>query len=303
MVSGGKADCGRIRKETSESGRLWGAGKTVRRKMNGVGGKRTVDRSAEKRAKMRGHWAQGGGKKVDGWRQGGARTADGSADKRAKMRGVATQWAPEGNEWRIQTHQAYGASRADTGRPYADAIRRTHIFFLLMGAGSSARCLHGIHGPDDIRATDGDNPCIRSLQVSSKIIVDLIIRPVFQPPKGSTAGISKRNTDNQKFNSLGITGKGKIREGKITHQYCVCLFQQTFDLSSSMLREGYKNAAYIGSKAGFFDVGVGPPNLCRIRENCIASSADSFRGAPLWKGNGTLGGEPKCQVPLTISNQ
>ena len=48
------------------------------------------------------------------------------------MRGVATQWAPEGNEWRIQTHQAYGASRADTGRPDADAIRRTHIFFLLM---------------------------------------------------------------------------------------------------------------------------------------------------------------------------
>ena len=37
------------------------------------------------------HWAQGGGKEVDGWRQGGARTADGSAEKRAKMRGIATQ--------------------------------------------------------------------------------------------------------------------------------------------------------------------------------------------------------------------
>ena len=48
------------------------------------------------------------------------------------MRGVATQWAPEGNEWRIQTHQAYGASRADTGRPDADAIRRMQIPFLLM---------------------------------------------------------------------------------------------------------------------------------------------------------------------------
>ena len=81
---------------------------------------------------MGGHWAQGGGKEVDGWRQGGARIADGSAEKRAKMRGVAKQWAPEGSEWRIQTHQAYGASRADTGRPDADAIRRTHIFFLLM---------------------------------------------------------------------------------------------------------------------------------------------------------------------------
>ena len=52
--------------------------------------------------------------------------------KGAKRRGVATQWAPEGNEWRIETHQGYGASRADTGRPDADAIRRTHFFFLLM---------------------------------------------------------------------------------------------------------------------------------------------------------------------------
>ena len=132
MVVGGKADSGWIRKEKSKSERLWGAGKTVRRKMNGVGGKRTVDGSAEKRAKIEGHWAQGGGKEVDGWRQGGAQTADGSSEKRAKMWGVATQWAPEGNEWRIQTHQAYGASRADTGRPDADAIRPTHILFLLM---------------------------------------------------------------------------------------------------------------------------------------------------------------------------
>ena len=54
-----------------QSGRLWGAGKTVRRKMNGVRGKRTADGSAEKRAKMGRHWAQGGGKEVDGWRQGG----------------------------------------------------------------------------------------------------------------------------------------------------------------------------------------------------------------------------------------
>ena len=129
MVSGGKVDCGRIRKERSESGRLWGAGKTVRRKMNGVVGKGTADGSTEKRAKMGGHWAQGGRQEVDGWRQGGARTADGSAEKRAKMRGVATQCAPEGNQWSIETHQAYGATRADTGGPDADAIRQTHIFF------------------------------------------------------------------------------------------------------------------------------------------------------------------------------
>ena len=81
---------------------------------------------------MGGRWAQGGRKEVDEWRQGVARTADGSAEKRAKMRGVATQCAPEGSEWRIQTQQAYGASRADTRHPDADVIRRKHIFFSLM---------------------------------------------------------------------------------------------------------------------------------------------------------------------------
>ena len=131
-MSGGGADCGRVRKEKSKSGRLWGARKTVRKKMNGVGGERTADGSAEKRAKMGGHRVQGGGKEEDEWRQGVERTADGFSEKRAKMRCVATQWAPEGNEWRIQTHQAYGASRANAGRPDADAICRTHIFFLLM---------------------------------------------------------------------------------------------------------------------------------------------------------------------------
>ena len=72
--------------------------------MNSVGGKRTADRFPEERAKMGGHCVQGGGKEVDGWRPGGAQTADGSTEKRAKMSRVATQWAPEGNEWRIQTH-------------------------------------------------------------------------------------------------------------------------------------------------------------------------------------------------------
>ena len=91
--------------------------------MNGGGGERTADGSAEKGAKMGGHRVQGGGKKEDEWRQGRERTADGFTEKRAKMRGVATQWAPEGNEWRIQTHQAYGASQANAGRIF---------FFLLM---------------------------------------------------------------------------------------------------------------------------------------------------------------------------
>lgn len=87
---------------------------------------------------------------------------------------------------------------AETGQTQSSISGRALFDGELNGTGSSARCLHGIHGPDDIRATDGDNACIRSLQVSPKVIVDLIIRPVFQPPKGSTAGISKRNTNKPK---------------------------------------------------------------------------------------------------------
>ena len=41
----------------------------IRRQMNGVGGERTMDGSANKRGKMGGRLAQGGGKEVDGWRQ------------------------------------------------------------------------------------------------------------------------------------------------------------------------------------------------------------------------------------------
>ena len=100
--------------------------------MNGVGWKQTADISAEQRVKMGGHWAQRGGKDVDGWRQGGEWTADGCAEKTAKIRDVATQWVPWGNEWRIQTHQAYGACQVDTRHPDADAICQTHIIFLLM---------------------------------------------------------------------------------------------------------------------------------------------------------------------------
>ena len=90
-MSGERADCGQIRKERSKGGRLSGERKRVRRKMNDVGGKQTVDISAEKSVKMGTHWAQGGGKEVDGWRQGGERTADGSAEKTAKIRHIATQ--------------------------------------------------------------------------------------------------------------------------------------------------------------------------------------------------------------------
>ena len=54
---------------------------------------------------------------------------DGCPEKRAKVRGVATQWRPEGNEWRIQTHQTYAASRANVGCSDADLICRTQTLF------------------------------------------------------------------------------------------------------------------------------------------------------------------------------
>ena len=38
MASGKVADCGRIRKEKSENGRIWGEEKRVRKRMNGVRG-------------------------------------------------------------------------------------------------------------------------------------------------------------------------------------------------------------------------------------------------------------------------
>ena len=38
MASGNVAGCGRIRKEKSKNGRLWGEMMRVRKKINGVGG-------------------------------------------------------------------------------------------------------------------------------------------------------------------------------------------------------------------------------------------------------------------------
>ena len=53
MASGKGADCGRIRKEKSENGRVWGEGRRVRRKMNGVG-KRSGLRTDPQRKGIRG---------------------------------------------------------------------------------------------------------------------------------------------------------------------------------------------------------------------------------------------------------
>ena len=45
------------------------------------------------------------------------------------------------------------------------------------------------------------------------------------------------------------------------------------------------------------------PDLSRVRKNGIDSHADCFCKAPLGKRNGTPGGEPKSQVPLTSCDQ
>ena len=42
MALGKVVDCGQIRKEKSKNVRLWDEGKTVRKKMNGVGGVRRL---------------------------------------------------------------------------------------------------------------------------------------------------------------------------------------------------------------------------------------------------------------------
>ena len=63
---------------------------------------------------------------------GGKRTADGSAEKGAKMRGVAMWWVPSGNEWRIQMHQASGCGRDPPDAQFffadaEDAQLRRHV--------------------------------------------------------------------------------------------------------------------------------------------------------------------------------
>ena len=61
MASGKGADCGRICKEKSENGRIWGERKRVRKWMNGIGGEKTADGSVRKRAKMGGYGVKGEG--------------------------------------------------------------------------------------------------------------------------------------------------------------------------------------------------------------------------------------------------
>ena len=149
----------------------------------------------------------------------------------------------------------------ETSRAQSNVRRSALLDSKFNGAGGSTGCLHGMDGPDDVRATDGDDTWIRTFQVSSKAIVDLIICTIFQTPNRAAASVSKRNANHQNLNPLGITGERKIREGKVTHQHSVCFLQQTFDLLSRVLRQRHKNAANIGSKAGFLEVGVGSPNL------------------------------------------
>ena len=61
MATGKVVDCGRIRKERSENGRLWSEERRVRNRMNSVGGEQTADGSAWKRAKMGEYGVKGKG--------------------------------------------------------------------------------------------------------------------------------------------------------------------------------------------------------------------------------------------------
>ena len=58
MASGGEADCGRIRKEKSKNGRLWGEGMRIRRKMNGVGKRSGLRTDPQRKGKGGGDGAE-----------------------------------------------------------------------------------------------------------------------------------------------------------------------------------------------------------------------------------------------------
>ena len=59
MASGKIADCGRIRKEKSENGRIWGEGKRVRKRMNGVGGGADCGRIRKEKSENGRLWGEG----------------------------------------------------------------------------------------------------------------------------------------------------------------------------------------------------------------------------------------------------
>ena len=59
MASGKVADCGRIRKEKRKNGRLWDEGKTVRKKMNGVGVFADCGRIRKEKSKTGGYREKG----------------------------------------------------------------------------------------------------------------------------------------------------------------------------------------------------------------------------------------------------
>ena len=59
MASGKGADCGRIRKEKSENGRIWGERKRVRKRMNGVGGGADCGRIRKEKSENGRLWGEG----------------------------------------------------------------------------------------------------------------------------------------------------------------------------------------------------------------------------------------------------
>ena len=59
MASGKVADCGLIRKEKSENGRIWGEEKRVRKRMNGVGGEGDCGRIRKEKSENERLWGEG----------------------------------------------------------------------------------------------------------------------------------------------------------------------------------------------------------------------------------------------------
>ena len=163
--------------------------------------------------------------------------------------------------------------------------------------------LHRMDGTENVRPANSNKAGIGVLQIHPKTVVDLIVGPVLDLPKRAPSSVSQRDSSNQNLHPNSVTGERKIRKGEVSHQHSVCLLQQTSDLLSRVLSKGHKNAPDVGAETSLFQVGVGSPDLSRIRENGVKSSADGFRGAPYREGNRTPSGEPEGEVPFTGSDR
>ena len=105
MASGKIADCGQIRKEKSENGRIWDEGKRVRKRINGVGGGADCGRIRKEKSENGRLWDEGisvGRKMYDVGKGRGLRTdPQRKANKWGGMRRREAARVPESEEFKM----------------------------------------------------------------------------------------------------------------------------------------------------------------------------------------------------------